>query len=360
MTLNYEIANELDFTQEEINENLKKRGLLSLELEFSRHCNLKCVYCYANANGKLKNELNLSEIKNIIDQASDLGAKKIILLGGGEPLLYDGLLQVIEYISKKGLQQSIFTNGTLLTNDLSRFLYNHEVFVVIKRNSKHPEVQDELAGIEGSYQMINKGLQTLLNAGYPGKGHRLGIQTIICKQNIDEIPGMWIWARERCITPYFEILTYQGRAKEHPKLTVPANELMVLFEELKDLDEKRFGFNWLPRPTIASFNCKRHLFSCLVNSQGYVQPCTGIDKFVGNIREKKLKDILMESPSIKSLRNIFNNIKGPCAECKYASDCYGCRGNAYQITGNFLASDPTCWLNNSEKKQQSFEKPYCS
>mgnify|MGYP001298182367 CR=1 FL=1 len=356
MTLNYKIANKPDFSQEEIKANLGTGGLLSLELEFSRECNLRCIYCYANANEKRKNELGFSEIKNLVDQASDLGAKKIILLGGGEPLLYERLPQVIEYISKKGLEQSIFTNGTLLTDNLSRFLYDNEVFVVIKQNSWTPDVQDKLTGIEGSYHMIQKGLEILLNAGYPGERNLLGIETIICRQNINEIPGMWIWARERNIIPYFEILTLQGRAKKHPELAVSIDETKVLFEELKDLDIKRFGLNWQPHPTIASFSCKRHLYSCLVNSQGYVQPCTGVDKFVGNIREKSLKDILIESPSIESLRNIFNTIEGVCAECKYLFDCYGCRGNAYQITGNFLASDPSCWLNNGKKKQQKLEK----
>jgi len=356
MTLNYAIANLPDFSQEEIEANLKTGGLLSLELEFSRHCNLRCIYCYASANGKLKNELNVSEIKIIIDQASGLGAKKIILLGGGEPLLYEGFPQVVEYISKKGLQQTLFTNGTLLTDDLSLFLYRHKVSVVIKRNSTCSDVQDELTGIEGSHHMINKGMEALLNAGYPSEENLLGIQTIICRQNINEIPSMWIWARERGIIPYFEILTFQGRAKEHPELTVSIDEIKILFEELKDLDAKRFNLNWLPHPTIASFSCKRHLYSCLVNSQGYVQPCTGVDKFIGNIREKSLKDILMESPSIKSLRNIYKNIEGACAKCKHIFDCYGCRGNAYQTTGNFLASDPTCWLNNGKIKQQSFKK----
>lgn len=345
MTLNYEVIHGLDFTKEEINACLSREGLLSLELEFSKRCNLNCIYCYANAGEALDNELILPEIKDVIDQAQELGAKKIILLGGGEPLMHEGLTSVVEYIYTKGLEQSIFTNGTLLTKVLAQFLYRHSVSVVIKNNSNVPEVQDMLAGAQGAYKKIKQGLEYLMEAGYPNGDCQLGIQSVICRQNIKEIPNMWIWARERDIVPYFEIITNQGMAKEHPELHVSADEIRGVFEGLEHIDEIRFGRKWSPHPTIVSFTCKRHLYSCLVNSQGYIQPCTGIDMPVGNIRQERLKDILKKSAVVQKLRNIYSNIQGECKVCKFAFDCYGCRGNAYQMTGNYLASDPTCWLN---------------
>ncbi|MEK6598841.1 MAG: radical SAM protein [Deltaproteobacteria bacterium] len=350
MTLNYETIHGLDFTNEEIAACLVRGGLLSLELEFSKRCNLKCIYCYASAGSALDNELELPEIKGVIDQAQELGARKIILLGGGEPLMYEGLEQVVEYIHSKGLKQSMFTNGMLLTEDLACFLFRHDVSVVIKNNSNIPEVQDALAGVKGAYNKIRQGLEYLLIAGYPSGECQLGIQTIICRQNIKEIPDMWIWARERGIIPYFEILTTQGRAKERRELQVSVNEVKDVFEKLEKIDETRFGNKWSPHPTIASFTCKRHLYSCLINSQGYIQPCTGIDMPVGNVKTERLADILKRSPVIQKLRSIYANIEGECKGCEFAFDCYGCRGNAYQTTGNYLASDPACWLNKKVKK----------
>lgn len=35
-------------------------------------------------------------------------------------------------------------------------------------------------------------------------------------------------------------------------------------------------------------------------------------------------------------------IKGPCNSCDMTDGCYGCRGAAYQLTGDYLASDPLC------------------
>lgn len=365
MTLNYETIHGLDFTNEEIAACLIRGGLLSLELEFSKRCNLKCIYCYASAGSALDNELELPEIKDVIDQAYELGARKIILLGGGEPLMYEGFEQVVEYIHSKGtvpagskqrLKQSVFTNGMLLTEDLACFLFRHDVSVVIKNNSNIPEVQDVLAGVKGAYNKIRQGLEYLLTAGYPSGECQLGIQTVICRQNIKEIPDMWIWARERGIIPYFEIITTQGRAKEHRELQVSVNEVRDVFEKLEKIDETRFGNKWSPHPTIASFTCKRHLYSCLVNSQGYIQPCTGIDMPVGNVKTERLADILKRSPVVQKLRNIYANIEGECNGCEFAFDCYGCRGNAYQTTGNYLASDPACWLNKKAKRQAGAKK----
>ena len=54
MSLNYEVIHGLDFTDEQIQESLLRGGLLSIELEFSRRCNLRCVYCYSEAGDGLK------------------------------------------------------------------------------------------------------------------------------------------------------------------------------------------------------------------------------------------------------------------------------------------------------------------
>ena len=152
---------------------------------------------------------------------------------------------------------------------------------------------------------------------------------------------MWIWARERGIIPYFEIITNQGRAKEFKDLAVSNEQLREAFDSCRRLT-KTVRSSVVSPPTIAAFTCKRHLYSCLVNSQGHIQPCTGIDMSVGDLRKDSPADILRKSPVIQNLRNIYSTIEGECGSCEFASDCYGCRGNAYQQTGNYLASDPAC------------------
>jgi radical SAM protein with 4Fe4S-binding SPASM domain len=110
------------------------------------------------------------------------------------------------------------------------------------------------------------------------------------------------------------------------------------------IDSKEFDCNWTPHPPLVASQCARHEYSCTITSIGEVHPCPGVDIAAGNIREQKLADILNQSKVIQDLRNIRTNIKGRCADCDLSNLCYGCRGQAYQVTGDYLAEDPLCWL----------------
>lgn len=339
----------LHFSQDEIREAVENNRLLTLDLETSRMCNLKCLYCYSEAGQKLENELTLDEIKNVADQAVALGVKVITIIGGGEPMIVPYILDMIDYLSQLPVKINLFTNATLLTPFKARFLAERHVSVVTKFNSLKAEVQDELAGVPGSFEKIQAGIQFLLDAGYASSPDLpLGLETVICKQNVNEIESMWRYARDRGYHPYFEVITFQGRAKKN-LLNVETDVLEGLFKRLLHIDETEYGFTWVARPPIAGLTCARHYYNLLVTSRGYVHPCTGVDINVGNVRHESLADMLATSPVIASLRHIDEHIKGKCADCIHHPECYGCRGFAYHFCGDFLAADPTCWINESKK-----------
>ncbi len=333
------------FSRHEIEQARLSGRLLSLELELSRACNLRCIYCYAESGAAWDKELEFSEITATIDQALELGARRIIVLGGGEPLAYPQIMPVLQYIHKSGAAIDLFTNATLITREIAHEFMRLGVNPVIKMNSMRPDVQDLLADKPGTFEKIQQGLGHLRQAGYPSLDLPLGVQTIICRHNIEELPGMWIWIREHGMVPYFETITLQGRALNHPDLLVSPGEIKSLFETLSDLDRKRFGVEWEPHPPVAGLTCTRHLYTCTITIQGDVFPCPGVDIAVGNIRTDRLENILRNSTVIQDLRNIRENIKGACRECELSGSCYGCRGMAYQQTGDYLAADPLCWKN---------------
>ncbi len=80
----------LEFTEQEIKEAVAADRLLSMEIEFSRICNFRCSYCYVEEKTHCPEELSRDEIKDTILQAKELGARKIIILGG-EPSIYPHL-----------------------------------------------------------------------------------------------------------------------------------------------------------------------------------------------------------------------------------------------------------------------------
>jgi radical SAM protein with 4Fe4S-binding SPASM domain len=334
------------FTPEEIERARTECGLLTLELEVGTQCNFACRYCYVgDAKPTDRNELTPDEQKNAAEQAQALGARKIILLGG-EPLLYPHTPDFCEWMRKRGLGTELFTNGTNLTRELAERLHGLGVHVVLKWHSPDPRIQDELAGVAGAHTVMANAYRHLRTAGYPSPDARLALSTPICRQNIAGLPAMWRHMRAEGIEPYFEMITPQGRARRSENELAPsADETRRLFETIQAIDRDEFARVWDAQPPLVGNVCLRHQFSCLVNAAGDVMPCVGVPLPVGNIRRRPLADILADSEVIADLRDHSRTIQGACGSCEKAAGCYGCRGAAYHLTGNYLGSDPLCWRN---------------
>jgi len=252
---------------------------------------------------------------------------------------------MLRYLGSLGLQIELFTNGTGVTEELAGVLAEEKVRVVVKMNSRDAAVQDRLAGKNGAFAIIGQALEHLRLAGYPSEKLFLAASTVICRQNIEELPELWQWLRSQNIEPYFEILTPQANALENTWLDVEAAELRELFDQLSAVDRERFGRVWEPQPPLVGNRCMRHQVSCVVTANGDVMPCVGVTIPLDNIRNQQLAAILKNSEVVRNLKNYREMIKGPCGSCEMSSECYGCRGAAYQLTGDYLASDPTCWRN---------------
>lgn len=79
----------------------------AVHLEVSGKCQLSCPYCYVPPAG----ELSVSEWKEIIRETAP--TTRQFTLGGGEPLLYGGTAELVNYIHELGLPVSLTTNGLL-------------------------------------------------------------------------------------------------------------------------------------------------------------------------------------------------------------------------------------------------------
>lgn len=131
-------------------------------------------------------------------------------------------------------------------------------------------------------------------------------------------------------------------------LNVTPQETQAMFETLARIDAEEFGITWPVQPPLVGRRCLRNRYSCVLAPDGTIKPCVGVPIMVGNLREKPLQTILAESEVIANLRDYRQKLKGPCRDCPQFSGCYGCRGTAYQLTGDYLASDPLCWRNQKE------------
>ncbi len=334
----------LEFTEEEIKNAVAEDRLLSMEIEFSRICNFRCSYCYVPEKQECKGELTKDEIKGVILQAKDLGARKIIILGG-EPSIYPHLPEMLKFLDEHGFEVEMFTNGTGVDATLAKLLAKLKIRVVLKLNSRNREIQDRLAGREGAYDIIQTAFAHLKDAGYPSDELFLALSTVICQPNFDELVDMWKWVRDQKMEPYFEVITPQANALDNLWLSVDSIKLKELFAKLSSIDQELYGREWEPQPPLVGNKCMRHQVSCLVTATGDVTPCVGVTIPLDNVRNNKLGYILKNSEVMQNLKNYREMIKGECRDCDRAEECYGCRGAAYQVTGDYLASDPTCWRN---------------
>ena len=94
-----------------------------ISLTITNRCNLRCRMCgqwsiegYMNNNKTaLKDELTLEDWKRIVDELAENHIESL-LIRGGEPFSFPGIMELLKYINSKGIFVSIDTNGTLLKN----------------------------------------------------------------------------------------------------------------------------------------------------------------------------------------------------------------------------------------------------
>ena len=98
-------------------EEYKIKKIEQINIEVSGVCNLRCPMC-PQFFGREKDFLKMTDkdmIFSVIDQAIPLGLQFVNFGGGGEPLLYKDLPEIINYLYKRNVKTLIYTNGTKLT-----------------------------------------------------------------------------------------------------------------------------------------------------------------------------------------------------------------------------------------------------
>ncbi|OGD12008.1 MAG: hypothetical protein A2Y86_01955 [Candidatus Aminicenantes bacterium RBG_13_62_12] len=318
--------------------------LLILGVETEPRCNLRCPFCREiSLMTEGAQRLSLAEWVGVVEQGLDLGVKHVLIGGRGEPLGHEHTLPLIRAVRERGCSVELLTNGTRVSRQGAEELFELGVHVITKWDSRSPDVQDRLAGQSGAHEGIYDGRDNLLAAGYPGAGRRMGIKTVVSRHNIDEIPALWRWARERDIVPFVWRSIIGGSAVPVEEWAVSLQRTRELFEELSNIDSREYRSEWQAHPPWAGRSCGRLPYSLAVHADGVATPCFGLDLPVGTVRDASLRLIVRDSAVMSDLRDIRARIKGYCRICGQAEECYGCRASAYFHTGDYLASDPECW-----------------
>ncbi|MBP1681179.1 MAG: radical protein [Proteobacteria bacterium] len=247
---------------------------MMIVLSFSYVCNALCPNCpYTNSTirADYKDAKYMSEaiFKKIADEAGQFGAW-LRISGGGEPLMHPQFLELMRYAKEKGCKLGIINNGSLMSIDKAKALFEMGVEML--------EFSVD-ASTEHDYDIVRKGLSfeklvSQLRAVYALR-NEMGAKTKIIASAINQ-QGIDVDAVEQFWQPYVD------QFQKRKYLTWGINDPQNSADETPYLppEEK------IPCPFI---------FERLnIDSRGQVMVC-GYDiaahTNMGNITEKSIQEI---------------------------------------------------------------------
>lgn len=117
-----------------------------VQLMPTERCNLRCRYCYVEFGVRHRPDFSLASILKVIDGLAHLGTK-IIMVAGGEPLLYRDIGPIVNAIVDHGIECSVNTNGILVPSRIEDIKRADMLSISL---DGPPEIHDYYRG-EGTY-----------------------------------------------------------------------------------------------------------------------------------------------------------------------------------------------------------------
>ncbi len=161
-------------------------------LLITRHCNLRCLYCYV---GKDQSVMSLDVAFRIIDFAYDrtpAGESIDFAFFGGEPLIeFDRLRQISSLIENhpdydpERVQLTLVSNGTFLNKDIVKFIRDKNVAFGISCDGP-PEVHDRYRRYpngKGTSRKVEKNLKKSISAF-----DNIMVNAVYCPDTVEYLP----------------------------------------------------------------------------------------------------------------------------------------------------------------------------
>lgn len=166
-----------------------------LTIQVTQRCNLRCTYCtyggfYDNKNRIHSNvDMSFEDAKRALDfyLAHSMETERLVLgFYGGEPLLkLDLIKQCVEYLKSKvnkskPITFTVTTNGTLLTEETARYLFENDFSVLISLDGSKEEHDKYRIFVDGrgSFDTIMHNLKNIYEK-YPDLFNRVQFNTVL-------------------------------------------------------------------------------------------------------------------------------------------------------------------------------------
>lgn len=276
-----------------------------IHLELTKKCPLRCKQCYVQAEDK--EDLNWEKCQSIVRECADIGVERI-LLTGGESLLYEHILELIELINSLDMKSVISTSGYNLDKTMARQLKKaniYNIFVSINGSTK------EIHNLSRSnFEESINGIKNLVDEGV-----WCGINWVARKDNLKDFNNLLKLSKKLKVNQVNIISPKKDNTGHFQKLS--NEELEYLADIIKDY--RREGYVSIdlcfPELNYILLKGKMHpvLKCCIagryfvdVSTEGKLSPC----RHIGNYEDyNSIKEYWDSSEILKDIRK---NIKETC------------------------------------------------
>ena len=206
---------------------------IDLVIAVTSRCNLCCKFCYVK--NKPINDLDIEKVKHFIDVVNP----KSIEITGGEPTIYKNFEELVCYISGKGIDIGMTTNGTML----------------------HTIPTSVLAKFTWIRISINE---------YIDNGRKKDFILVV-----KSLPNVY-WGYNYIFTSYLphKVMTMMYDNVKYCRVTLDINADDATRDRFSKIDlPARYFKVEIPKPTDAPKECLLHYVKPLLESDGYVYRC---------------------------------------------------------------------------------------
>lgn len=331
--------------------------LRDIFVEVTNCCYQKCMHCSSCAESDRYPEIKLDDLKKIVSDALPLGLKNIVL-SGGEPFVYPYLLDTVKFFHEYGILTSIYTCG-VVKNTMGKFnSINENTFLTLKEQNlrnvifslhgSKPAIQDKIANIKGSFDLVMQSLKNALHAGV-----HVELHVVPMRINLRDLENILLLAEDNGIH-YVSFLRFVPQGRGDLAMEPTKEEYLTLKEKYEKWKEKfnnihiRFGtpYNCL---TFDGKRCTAGQNKILINAYGEYFPCEAFKFMRGHrptIYNTTIKEIWEKDVLLNELRKLHTKDISICNSCTFNSQCRGgCAGQRLQRNGSLMKGpDPCCLL----------------
>jgi MoaA/NifB/PqqE/SkfB family radical SAM enzyme len=202
----------------------------------TRRCNSICSMCSIwQSPSKLKDELTLEEIEFIFKDLRSFGIKHVFLQGG-EPLLRNDIIQIIELLIGLGLNPTLITNGLLFDKKIANKIAELKCNVSISLDSLDPKRYKKIRGVDKLPLLLDNISYCSKIKNKKGVWH---ITSTISKINYDEALDLFYYAKNNDFK--FSVYPYNYshcHSSAHDEDLSYENDKLLIIESFKKLREE--------------------------------------------------------------------------------------------------------------------------